>query len=336
LKTVTIGASGDYRTKWTFRIEIGERMSDFTQRDDSVHSSRHSQSRQQSAASIGTPARSSRLLTRLTDSSRKLDQFEKKQIEQLSAKLELQRKEFEKLQAESHSAKKLKLEYRAKLIEANRSFAGNVARLTDTLSSPNSTISDLVQKQNALINQLEKIHQTCLDPRELKKRIKELDAELASLKKPTSKSSSPWQPEDEGRLDESLRTMKIMKSQCLGIEEYLRNSVRFERDEAKAEIRRLLRIHGKLLKEVNSAKEAVTSFSTFHTPSQKYLDGFRLLTKACEELEASMETKGLMLHELKDKHAKELERLNDVIQSTETIEKEIKECEETILLEGFV
>jgi chromosome segregation ATPase len=278
-----------------------------------------------------TPVRSSKLLTRLTDSSRKLDQFEKKQIDQLSAKLETQRKEFEKQQSEFHAAVKLKLEYRAKLIETNKSFSSGVVKLVESI--PNAP-ADLLQKQNSLIAQLERMHQTCLDPRELKKRIKELDAELASLKKNPTKPISPQQPEDENRIAESVRTMKIMKSQCLGIEEYLRNGVKFERDEAKAEIRRLQREESSLLKDLMNIKEAVASFSTNHARSQKYLDGFRLLTNACENLEECAQQKIRSIEEVKEKHANELERLRNIRQSSEQIEEEIRKCREVVMFES--
>jgi chromosome segregation ATPase len=255
------------------------------------------------------------LATRLTESARKLDLFERAQIEHLSSKIERQKADIEHLQAELLKAERLKLSYRSKLLAGHREFWANLKSLDDHLTLVPEATATFSSANANLIVQLDGID----DPHALTQKVSDLEAELDLIRRRNITLTPNSSPGDEARLQECDKTLKILKQQYRGIEEYIRNGAKLTKDDNQTRIRRLQRKRSALSKELHGIKSSIVS------PSNPYERCDRL-SLICTDLENKITSKERQISELRIRNDCGKRILNDLKSTAEETQRKIASC----------
>lgn len=274
-----------------------------------------------------TPERHTSLFSRLCESAKKLDQCERNQIDQLQSRIAKQNVDSERLESDLSKSQAIRLSYHTKLLQIHQTFAENTEQLIKNLPTVQPSVSDLAAKNKFLMAQLRSLLSS---PEALQAQVEQLEQELAHAQRRNIELSANESPDDEQRNEESLKTLKILKSQCRGVEEYVRNGAKLEKDEIQLQIRRLQRKSAALMKDVKAAKDGQKR----NEGSQRRIAGVQQLVELCTELEKDIDTKTERTEQLKAECDRDIRKLDDLIKTSEAMENEIRNCHALVLCAG--
>jgi hypothetical protein len=272
---------------------------------------------------VSTPARHSSLLTRLTESAKQLDRFERAHIEQLSSKLAKQKGEIACLESELTRAQRIKDSHCARLLELHRTFVGQISALSEFIDFSNPTIDELISTNRFLMSQLTPVLGDSGEVQSLEVEVEKLETELKCAQRQTSEITILDSPDSDHNTTEALKTLKILKAQYFGVEEYLRNGATFEKSEIQSEIRQLQRKSASLLTEIRVMKES-TRASTLGELGQRRKIGIQSLTEFLRSIEDAITAKEQHIAETRIESERELKQLDELIKQSDAMEAEVR------------
>jgi chromosome segregation ATPase len=159
----------------------------------------------------------------------------------------------------------------------------------------------------------------------LEEEAEKLEQELKMAQRRTSELADVDSPDSGRSCFEAMRTLKILKAQCIGVEEYLRNSAKFERDEIQSRIRRLQRKSASLQKEIREVKEGCRA-NTAGEARKRRSAGLQSLTELLSAIEIVSEQKQQRIAETRAESDRESRRLDELIKQSQATEAKIKKC----------
>ena len=246
-----------------------------------------------------TPKSRTGILLRLGDSARKIEAIEKLQAEQMESRIETQHMEIDRLTNALNKAMAEKRAHISKLVQMHKDF--------DACERDDST--------NAIIDS---IGQSSANERALQAQIKDLKRELKSV---TDKTGD----DEEEDITEMRNTMKSLKEQVDGVEEYVRKGVRFERDETKGRIKRLERTLLQLREQLRTTQSESSDFKEVSDVA------LHKIQDLCAEMEANLQRKCDIIAQMKRENSDGLKLLEMKTKDAAEIQTRLKQCETQII-----
>jgi chromosome segregation ATPase len=160
----------------------------------------------------------------------------------------------------------------------------------------------------------------------LENEVENLENELRVAQRRTSELTDGDSPDSSHSLIEALNTLKILKTQYRGVEEYLRNSAKFEKDEVRSQIRRLQKKSTSLLREIRSVKENANAL-------QRPDPGIQGLAELITTIQSEINTKEQKITAVQAESERDVSKLEELTRHSQAIEAEIKRCRALLFME---
>ena len=246
-----------------------------------------------------TPRNRAGILLRLGDSARKIEAIEKRQTEQMESRILAQNQELDRLTKAVDKAATEKRAQIKKLVQIHK-------------NSEFCTIDDHMSSM------IERIAQAAADSGVLQ-------AELLDLENELREGAECVDDSEEEDFSETRNTMKALKEQVRGVEEYVRNGVRFEKDETKGKIKRLERTLSQLRDQLRSVNRESNDLRDMQDESLAAIHAL------CADMERQFQRRCELISELKRENNEKLRCLELKTRANADIQLQVQDCHTQIL-----
>ena len=261
-------------------------------------------------------------LLKLNETAQKIKQIEENQVNQLKNQIQSKEQEIARLNEELINYKSAKEEKRRKILELDQVLLTSLSKIHENSDSVNPEITTLYEQNSSFIRKLSAYINNEEETKRLRKLADSLEIELFEYtEKRAILNDDP--ENNENQIKMLIENKKVLKKQIDQMEDYIRNTSRFERDELKSKIKILKQNVSSLSRELlqirNEQKEWNNSKDTQKNES------IVLLTSLCEELEREALVKENDVQMLKEENKARQKELESLKLQTNQLEVEISQ-----------
>ncbi|OHT10410.1 hypothetical protein TRFO_20284 [Tritrichomonas foetus] len=257
-------------------------------------------------------------ISRLNESAQKIKQIEENQAIQLQNQLRLKDTEIARLKDELTKYKLSKEEKKNKLLELNNVILSSITKIHENQNFSQPGLQEIYDENAKLVKQLSNYINNGNENQKLQKIVENLETELFELTEKRAIMNGESSPSIFQRLVENK---KLLKKQINEMENYIRNSFQFEKDDIKSKIKNLQKNTSALSAELRQLK---SDLKNWETHSQKNsTEPLKILITFCEELENEASFKEVEVKKLRNENIKLKSECSKLKSDSQVIEKEI-------------
>lgn len=262
-------------------------------------------------------------LLRLNETARKIQQIEENQINQLQNQIQSKQQEIDKLSEELTKYKLLKEEKKKKILELDQVLLSSLAKIHENSDSIDPEIISLHEQNSSYVKNLSAFINNEEEVNRIQKLADSLETELFEYTEKRAILNDD--PENNINHIKMLKENKdILKKQINQMEDYIRNTFRFERDESKSKIKILKQNVSSLSRELLKIKDEQKDWNE-HLEEKEKTESINLLISFCEELENEALVKEKDVEMLIEENKARKNELDSLKLNTSKIEAEISE-----------
>lgn len=262
-------------------------------------------------------------LLRLNETARKIQQIEENQINQLQNQIQSKQQEIDKLSEELTKYKLLKEEKKKKILELDQVLLSSLAKIHENSDSIDPEIISLHEQNSSYVKNLSAYINNEEEVNRIQKLADSLETELFEYTEKRAILNDD--PENNINHIKMLKENKdILKKQINQMEDYIRNTFRFERDESKSKIKILKQNISSLSRELLKIKDEQKDWNE-HLEEKEKTESINLLISFCEELENEALVKEKDVEMLVEENKARKNELDSLKLNTSKIEAEISQ-----------
>lgn len=262
-------------------------------------------------------------LLRLNETARKIQQIEENQINQLQNQIQSKQQEIDKLSEELTKYKLLKEEKKKKILELDQVLLSSLAKIHENSDSIDPEIISLHEQNSSYVKNLSAYINNEEEVNRIQKLADSLETELFEYTE--KRAILDDDPENNINHIKMLKENKdILKKQINQMEDYIRNTFRFERDESKSKIKILKQNVSSLSRELLKIKDEQKDWNE-HLEEKEKTESINLLISFCEELENEALVKEKDVEMLVEENKARKNELDSLKLNTSKIEAEISQ-----------
>ncbi|KAK8871029.1 hypothetical protein M9Y10_008942 [Tritrichomonas musculus] len=262
-------------------------------------------------------------LLRLNETARKIQQIEENQINQLQNQIQSKQQEIDKLSEELTKYKLLKEEKKKKILELDQVLLSSLAKIHENSDSIDPEIISLHEQNSSYVKNLSAYINNEEEVNRIQKLADSLETELFEYTEKRAILNDD--PENNINHIKMLKENKdILKKQINQMEDYIRNTFRFERDESKSKIKILKQNVSSLSRELLKIKDEQKDWNE-HLEEKEKTESINLLISFCEELENEALVKEKDVEMLVEENKARKNELDSLKLNTSKIEAEISQ-----------
>lgn len=262
-------------------------------------------------------------LLKLNETAQKIKQIEENQVNQLQNQIQSKELEIARLNEELANYKSSKEEKRRKILELDQVLISSLSKIHENSDSVNPEITALYEQNLSLVKKISAYINNNEETNRLQKLADSLEIELFECtEKRAILNEDPENTENQIKM--LIDNKNILKKQINQMEDYIRNTFRFERDELKSKIKILKQNVSSLSRELLQAKNDQKDWNN-NSKEKGKTESMVLLTSLCEELEREALVKEKDVEILKEENKARKNDLESLKLNTAKVEAEISQ-----------